>query len=148
MSARGNPRHSANTDEPQMLFTWDATDLCIVFRGWHVTSTLTLFLSLAAVILLTAGYEAVRDASRRYALSCSEHALKLTSKCLRLNLKTKTEIMSRRRRRRIRRTPLMYGLLREKGFTGKATAKDNSSSFVRSAGILQLLHYVSCLLGL
>ncbi|KAF2442140.1 Ctr copper transporter [Karstenula rhodostoma CBS 690.94] len=49
-----------------MLFTWDTTDLCIVFKGWHISGTGTLLLSLLAIVLLTAGYEAVREASRRY----------------------------------------------------------------------------------
>jgi copper transporter 1 len=49
-----------------MLFTWDTTDLCIVFRGWRITGTGSLIVSLIAIILLTAGYEAVREASRRY----------------------------------------------------------------------------------
>lgn len=49
-----------------MLFTWDTTDLCIVFRGWRITGTGSLIVSLLAIILLTAGYEAVREASRRY----------------------------------------------------------------------------------
>ncbi|KAL5391165.1 hypothetical protein PMIN02_006686 [Paraphaeosphaeria minitans] len=49
-----------------MLFTWDTTDLCIVFKSWHVSGTGTLLLSLLAIALLTAGYEAVREASRRY----------------------------------------------------------------------------------
>jgi len=49
-----------------MLFTWDTTNLCIVFRSWRITSTLTLILSLLGVIALTAGYEAVREASRQY----------------------------------------------------------------------------------
>jgi solute carrier family 31 (copper transporter), member 1 len=49
-----------------MLFTWDTTDLCIVFRGWHISGTGTLILSLIAIILMTAGYEAVREMSRRY----------------------------------------------------------------------------------
>lgn len=49
-----------------MLFTWDTTNLCIVFRGWRITGTLSLIVSLLAIILLTAGYEAVREASRRY----------------------------------------------------------------------------------
>lgn len=51
-----------------MLFTWDATDLCIVFRGWHVSGTSSLIFSLLAIVLLTAGYEAVREISRRYDL--------------------------------------------------------------------------------
>ncbi|KAL6711963.1 copper transpport protein [Coniothyrium glycines] len=49
-----------------MLFTWDTTDLCIVFRGWHIGGTGTLIVSLLAIVLLTAGYEAVREISRRY----------------------------------------------------------------------------------
>jgi copper transporter 1 len=49
-----------------MLFTWDTTDLCIVFKGWHISGPGTLFLSLLAIVLMTAGYEAVREASRRY----------------------------------------------------------------------------------
>lgn len=49
-----------------MLFTWDTTNLCIVFRGWRINGFGSLILSLLAVIALTAGYEAVREASRRY----------------------------------------------------------------------------------
>ncbi|OAL56048.1 Ctr-domain-containing protein [Pyrenochaeta sp. DS3sAY3a] len=49
-----------------MLFTWDTTDLCIVFNGWHIDGTGSLIFSLLAIVLLTAGYEAVREMSRRY----------------------------------------------------------------------------------
>ncbi|KAH6638312.1 Ctr copper transporter family-domain-containing protein [Boeremia exigua] len=49
-----------------MLFTWDTTDLCIVFRSWHVSGTFSLIVALIGIVLLTAGYEAVREASRRY----------------------------------------------------------------------------------
>ncbi|KAF3051549.1 hypothetical protein E8E11_009396 [Didymella keratinophila] len=49
-----------------MLFTWDTTDLCIVFRSWHISGTFSLIVALIGIILLTAGYEAVREASRRY----------------------------------------------------------------------------------
>jgi copper transporter 1 len=49
-----------------MLFTWSTKDLCIVFSGWHITGTTSLIFSLFAIILLTAGYEAVREVSRRY----------------------------------------------------------------------------------
>ncbi|KAL1633176.1 copper transpport protein [Neofusicoccum ribis] len=52
-----------------MLFTWDTTDLCIVFRGWHVGSTWSLLVSLVGVVVLCAGYELVREASRRYEAS-------------------------------------------------------------------------------
>ncbi|KAF2806590.1 Ctr copper transporter family protein [Mytilinidion resinicola] len=49
-----------------MLFTWGTQDLCIVFRQWHVSGTFSLLWSLLAIVLLTAGYEAVREISRRY----------------------------------------------------------------------------------
>lgn len=49
-----------------MLFTWDTNNLCIVFRSWRITSITSLLLSLLGVALLTAGYEAVREISRRY----------------------------------------------------------------------------------
>jgi hypothetical protein len=49
-----------------MLFTWNTTNLCIVFEGWRITGTGSLIASLIAIVLLTAGYEAVREASRRY----------------------------------------------------------------------------------
>lgn len=50
----------------QMLFTWDTTNLCIVFPSWRVTGTFSLIVSLLGVIALTAGYEAIRELSRRY----------------------------------------------------------------------------------
>jgi len=49
-----------------MLFTWDTNNLCIVFKSWRITSTMSLFFSLLGVALLTAGYEAVREIGRRY----------------------------------------------------------------------------------
>lgn len=52
-----------------MLFTWDTTNLCIVFRQWHVRSTASLVFSLLAVVLLGIGYEALRSVSRRYEAS-------------------------------------------------------------------------------
>jgi copper transporter 1 len=49
-----------------MIFTWDTTDLCIVFRQWHIRSTGSLIFSLAAVLLLAVGYEGLRSVSRKY----------------------------------------------------------------------------------
>ncbi|KAF1996239.1 Ctr copper transporter [Amniculicola lignicola CBS 123094] len=49
-----------------MLFTWSTKDLCIVFRGWHINGMGSLIVSLLAIVLMTAGYEAVREVSRRY----------------------------------------------------------------------------------
>ncbi|CAL8575412.1 copper transpport protein [Xanthoria parietina] len=63
-----------------MLFTWDTTNLCIVFPQWRVSSTITLIISLLGVILLTAGYEFVREMSRRYETSSAEYVNKLPRK--------------------------------------------------------------------
>jgi len=49
-----------------MLFTWNTENLCIVFRQWRVDSTFSLFLSLAAIVALGAGYEALREGIRQY----------------------------------------------------------------------------------
>ena len=49
-----------------MLFTWYPTNLCIVFRQWHIRSTAGLIISLIAVVAIGAGYEALREAIRRY----------------------------------------------------------------------------------
>lgn len=49
-----------------MLFTWDTNNLCLIFRWWHIRTTPGLILSLLAVVAVTAGYEALRQASRRY----------------------------------------------------------------------------------
>ncbi|KAI1845711.1 hypothetical protein JX266_008076 [Neoarthrinium moseri] len=50
----------------QMLFTWDPTNLCIIFRGWHVRGTASLVVSLIAIVVICIGYEALREATRRY----------------------------------------------------------------------------------
>ena len=63
-----------------MLFTWDTTNLCIIFHWWHITSTLTLLISLVAIAILTAGYEVVREVSRKYESSSAEYANTLPSK--------------------------------------------------------------------
>jgi hypothetical protein len=49
-----------------MLFTWDTDNLCIVFKWWRVTSTLSLVVSLVAVMAIVAGYEALREGIRQY----------------------------------------------------------------------------------
>lgn len=49
-----------------MLFTWDTTNLCVVFRWWHIRSTPGLLFSLLAIIALAAGYECLRSFSRRF----------------------------------------------------------------------------------
>lgn len=62
----GDMGHDAPMCNMNMLFTWDTTNLCIVFQGWRITNAWSLIYSLVLVALLTAGYEAVREASRRY----------------------------------------------------------------------------------
>ncbi|KAF7877537.1 hypothetical protein EAF04_001214 [Stromatinia cepivora] len=49
-----------------MLFTWDTTNLCIIFRWWHIRSTFSLLISLLGVVAITAGYEGIRSLTRRY----------------------------------------------------------------------------------
>ncbi|KAI1390193.1 Ctr copper transporter family protein [Hypoxylon trugodes] len=63
-------------DMPQMcsmnmLFTWDTTNLCIIFRQWHIRGTASLVFSLLAIIAISAGYEALREGIRRYEASIS-----------------------------------------------------------------------------
>jgi hypothetical protein len=49
-----------------MLFTWDYKNVCVVFRQWQITSPLSLFFTLVAVVGIVAGYEALREGIRRY----------------------------------------------------------------------------------
>lgn len=49
-----------------MLFTWDTTNLCIVFSQWHIRTTAGLLFSLVAIVLVGMGYEALRAGTRRY----------------------------------------------------------------------------------
>ncbi|TGJ85950.1 hypothetical protein E0Z10_g2835 [Xylaria hypoxylon] len=51
-----------------MLFTWDTTNLCIVFRQWHVTGSASLIFSLLAIVAICTGYEALREGTRKYEL--------------------------------------------------------------------------------
>ncbi|KAJ2969496.1 hypothetical protein NUW58_g9976 [Xylaria curta] len=51
-----------------MLFTWDTTNLCIVFRQWHITGPASLIFSLLAIVAICAGYEALREGTRKYEL--------------------------------------------------------------------------------
>ncbi|KUI67378.1 Copper transport protein CTR2 [Cytospora mali] len=69
----GHGGHGGHTmpDMPEMcsmnmLFTWDTTNLCIVFSQWHIRSTAGLLFSLIAVVLIGMGYEALRAGTRRY----------------------------------------------------------------------------------
>ncbi|KAK8082319.1 hypothetical protein PG996_001100 [Apiospora saccharicola] len=57
-----------------MLFTWDTKNLCIVFKWWHVRGFPSLLMSLAGVIVICAGYEALRAYIRRYEASTAREA--------------------------------------------------------------------------
>ncbi|KAI6787753.1 hypothetical protein KC361_g9399 [Hortaea werneckii] len=65
-----------NHDQPicstNMFFTWDTGNLCIVFPSWRITGTFSLILSLIAVMALTAAYEGICEASRRYETGLAE----------------------------------------------------------------------------
>lgn len=49
-----------------MLFTWDTTNLCIVFEWWHVRTNFDLVLTLIAVVLMGMFYEYMRMVARAY----------------------------------------------------------------------------------
>src|ERR1700760_3215460 len=66
MSVSINLISEVRSNDEQMLFTWDTRNLCIVFKSWRITGPLSLALSLVAIVLLCAGYEGVREISRRY----------------------------------------------------------------------------------
>ncbi|KAH9902164.1 Ctr copper transporter family-domain-containing protein, partial [Xylariomycetidae sp. FL2044] len=62
----GGMDHDMPMCNMNMLFTWDTTNLCIVFKQWHVRGTASLVFSLLAIVAICAGYEALREATRRY----------------------------------------------------------------------------------
>ncbi|KAI8710469.1 Copper transport protein [Fusarium sp. LHS14.1] len=75
----GHGHMDENVCSMDMLFTWNTTNLCIVFRQWHIHSTASLVFSLLAVVLLGIGYEALRTLSRRYDTAASKHINALPS---------------------------------------------------------------------
>ncbi|KAI9852416.1 MAG: hypothetical protein M1838_000734 [Thelocarpon superellum] len=60
-----------------MVFTWETQNLCIIFPQWQITDTLSLIWSLCIIVLVTAGYELLRNASRRYEARCAQLAIRL-----------------------------------------------------------------------
>ena len=60
-----------------MLFTWDTKNLCIVFKQWHVRGTPSLIVSLLLVVLLCAGFEALRAFCSRYETRAAQRAEEL-----------------------------------------------------------------------
>ena len=63
-----------------MLFTWDTNNLCIVFRQWHVRGTVSLLVSLLAVVAIGVGYEALRAGIRRYEVAINRRIEAIPSK--------------------------------------------------------------------
>lgn len=63
-----------------MIFHWNTSNLCIVFEWWRIQGPLSLIATLVAVAALTAGYEAVREASRRYDQKSAEGVNRLPRK--------------------------------------------------------------------
>ncbi|KAL4755450.1 hypothetical protein BDW72DRAFT_1576 [Aspergillus terricola var. indicus] len=59
-----------------MLFTWSTENLCIVFSTWRVTGPLSLLGSLVVIVLLAAGYEGIRQVTRKYEVA---HARRLSA---------------------------------------------------------------------
>ena len=62
----GSPDSAGPMCNMNMLFTWSTDNLCIVFRQWRITSTPSLLVSLALIVTICAGYEALREGIRRY----------------------------------------------------------------------------------
>ena len=150
-----------------MLFTWDTTNLCIVFPSWRVTGTLSLIVSLLAVVALTAGYEAIREVSRRYEERLEQNVREAPRKFLPspiggvlfgvysagrvwlfwvtskpvayAYLFTRTQ-----RRRRTKLTPYYYGRQCRRG--GREEGQDGQGCAVWRAGVLLVFHHVSLLI--
>src|SRR5271169_305176 len=49
-----------------MLFTWDTTNLCVVFPWWHVTGPWSLLFTLLGIVGLGMCYEVLRLLARKY----------------------------------------------------------------------------------
>lgn len=65
-----------------MLFTWDTSNLCIVFKSWHIRSTAGLIFSLLAIVLIGMGYEALRSGTRRYEILMNKRMDNIPSESL------------------------------------------------------------------
>ncbi|KAE8548813.1 hypothetical protein EYB25_009194 [Talaromyces marneffei] len=65
-----------------MLFTWSTHNMCIIFPEWRVQGTGSLIASLFAIILLCAGYEAVRSFTRLYEVSHTQRLKAFSSSVL------------------------------------------------------------------
>jgi len=127
-----------------MLFTWSSTNLCIVFRQWHITGTLSLILSLIAIALLTAGYEGLREISRRYE---QRHSAQLTAFGISGSSMAYPQL-AKETTLRLTRSSWATGRIklisRRKGHQGinRAQGNDHQGRPVCCTSVLQLLHHV------
>ncbi|KAL4765610.1 low-affinity Cu transporter [Aspergillus foveolatus] len=72
----GDMDMGGNQCSMNMLFTWSTKNLCIVFSTWRVTGPLSLLGSLVVIVLLAAGYEGIRQVTRKYEVA---HARRLSA---------------------------------------------------------------------
>ncbi|KAK9252559.1 Ctr copper transporter family-domain-containing protein [Lipomyces tetrasporus] len=56
----GDVGHGSSMCKMNMVFTWDPTDVCVVFKWWRIRGPGTLIASLVGIILLGIGYEYLR----------------------------------------------------------------------------------------
>ena len=125
-----------------MLFTWDTTNLCIIFRSWRITGFGSLVWSLVAVAALTAGYEAVREASRRYEARQAAMFENIPSKHLPLLIRTLvTSSSSTRSQFGTQLTPWSRELRRG----AREASEGDQGCFLWCASVLLFLHHVSWL---
>ena len=66
-------------DRTQMLFNWETTNLCIVFRSWHIRGPTSFLLSMLAISLLVAGFEALRAYTSAYSAKAARDLESLPS---------------------------------------------------------------------
>ncbi|KAK9353457.1 Ctr copper transporter family-domain-containing protein [Lipomyces doorenjongii] len=52
--------HDSSACRMNMIFTWDPTDVCVVFEWWHIRGPGTLIASLVGIIVLGIGFEYLR----------------------------------------------------------------------------------------
>lgn len=73
--------HGGDSDmcSMNMLFNVDYHNLCIIFPSWRIRSLPGFLFSLLAIVALGAGYEAVREISRRVEMGAS-NPVKLTDR--------------------------------------------------------------------
>lgn len=131
-----------------MLFTWSSKDLCIVFRQWRVTGPLSLVLSLIAIVLLAAGYECIREISRRYDQSHNAQMSAFSTNAS--SAYFPCHFLARQPSLRLSRPNERIKLIarcRKRIPDGSRTKGDyHQSSLICYPGLLQLLHHVGQLL--